>query len=222
MLASLSYLKRDGSYAPNPWLIQATTTPQATDSRQRQTPDQARQPSPQDSQLSSDPDPQQLPASAELSQRSSAELAHATSLQDATSADATNQQTQSLSASVEELEAHQHQQEALVQAAAGLVSDSPFLGSRFQAMAWLGILVPQLTEEGRTAMANFGAVMASVSAIQRQQELADTRVAAMEFCLGLLAADALPVAALLEAGAHQQLTLLLLCSGQSISLLEIV
>ena len=220
-LALLSYLKRDGSYHPNPWLVQPTPTPQVIDSRHRQTSDQARQPSPQDSQAGSEPDPQQLlaAASARLNQRNAAELAHAIPSQDvtstqATSADATSQQSQSLSARVKELEGHQHWQESLVQAAAALVSDSPFPRSRFQAMAWLAKLVPQLTEQGCTAVANSGAVMASVSVIQQESEPIETRAEAVDFCLTLLNRGALPVAVLLEAGVHQHLTQLVVQSGQ--------
>ena len=220
-LSLMCYLKRDGSYYSNPWLVQSDPTPQEIDSRRRQTSDQAHQPSPLDSQPSSEPDPQQLlaAASARLSQRSAAELANATPSQDATSvdatlADATSQQTQSLSASVEELQAHQYWQESLVQAAAALASDSPFPVSRHQAMAWLVNLVPQLTEQGCTALDNSGAVTASVNVIQQESEHIDTRVAAVEFCLRMLNRDALPVAALLEAGVHQHLTQLMVHSGQ--------
>ena len=220
-LAVLSYLKHDGSYYPNPWLVQPTPTPQAIDNRRRQTSDQARQPSTQDSQPSSEPDPQQLlaAASARLSQRSAAELAHATPSQDttstqATSADATSRQSQSLSATVAELEGHQQWQQTLVQAAAALVCDSPFPRSRYQAMAWLAKLVPQLTEQGCTGVANSGAVMASVRVIQAYSEPIETRAAAVVFCLSLLNRDALPVAALLEAGIHQHLTQLVVQSGQ--------
>lgn len=221
MLALLSYLKRDGSYYNNPWLIQPTPTPPATDSRRRQTSDQAHQPSPQESQPSPDPDPQQLlaAASARLSQRSGAELAHATPSQDATSADATSAdatspQTQSPAALVEELEAHQQRQEDVVQAAAALVSDSPFPRSRYHGMAWLAQLVPQLTEQGCTAVANSGAVMASVTVIQRESEPMQTRIAAVHFCCTLHGRDALPVAVLLQAGVHQHLTHLVVWSGQ--------
>lgn len=220
-LALLSYLKRDGSYYHNPWLIQPTSLSQTTDSRQHQTSDHARQPSPHDSQPSPEPDPQQLPAaaSARLSQSSAAELAQATPLQDATSTDATSaeatdQQTQRFSDLMEELEAHQQWQENLVQAAAALVSDSPFHMSRFQGMAWLAKLVPQLTEQGCTAVANSAAVMASVSVIQRESESTRTRIAAVQFCWSLHTRGALPVAALLEARVHQHLALLAVQSGQ--------
>ena len=207
VLALLSYLKPDGTYHPNPWFVQPTPAPQAADSRPPQTSDQA----------SCESDPQQLlgAASARLSQHGTPELAHATP------AGTAGQQTHSPPEPLaEELEAHQQFQDHLVQNAAVLVAHSPFPDSRFQAMIWLRKLVPQLTDLGRLAVASSGAVAASMQAIKRESEpveiitLIEIRRAALWFCVGLHKRGTLPVGVLLEAGVHQQLTQVVVQSGQ--------
>ena len=215
-LASLSYLKPDGSYYPNPWLIQPTP---ASDGSPSQTSEQAQQLSREDSQPSSEPVPQQLlaAASARMSQRSSAELAHAAPSHDATSA--TLQAQQSSAASVEgEPEPHRGQdfQEGLVRAAALLVSKSPLPRSRFQSMAWLRSLVPELSDQGCRAVGNSEAVLASVRVLQQESEAPETRAQAIVFCLCLHDRGTLPLAVLLDAGVHQHLTKLVVQSGQPI------
>lgn len=223
-LGSLAYLKPDGTYYPNPWLdeaISASVHLPTADSSPPGTPEQAGQnshPSAQDLLPSSESDPQQLiaAASARLSQRSTAELAHATPVQETTSAGiAASQQAQSSASSLEELQPNWGQgfQQALVQSAAALVSKSPLPGSRFQAMSWLTLLVPQLTDQGCADVANSEAVLASVRMIQRESEPAQTRAAAVEFCLSLHGRGALPAATLLEAGVHQHLTKIVAQSG---------
>lgn len=226
-LGLLAYLKPDGTYNPNSWLDEPTPTSvpsPVADNSPPETPEQARQDlqlSAQDTQLCCEPDPQQLLAAASdrLSQRSTAELAHATpspgSHGAASAGTAASQQAQGSTASLEELQPDWGQgfQEALVQSAAALVSKSPLPGSRFQAMSWLTLLVPQLTDLGCTEVANSEAVQASVRMIQRESEPARTRAAAVEFCLTLHGRGALPLTALLQAGVHQQLTKIVAQSG---------
>ena len=226
-LGLLAYLKPDGTYNPNPWLDEPTATSvpsPAADNSPSEAQEHARQNlklSAYDSQLSSESDPQQLlaTASARLSQRSTAELPHATpshgSHGAASAGTAASQQAQGSTSSLEELQPDWGQgfQEALVQSAAALVSKSPLPGSRFQAMSWLTLLVPQLTDQGCTEVASSEAVQASVRMIQRESEPARTRAAAVEFCLTLHGRGALPVTALLEAGVHQHLTSIVAQSG---------
>ena len=224
-LGLLAFLKPDGMYYLNPWLD--NTTPASVhsptaDSSPPKTTEQAGQnshPSAQDLLPSSEPDPQQLlaAASARLSQRSTAERAHVIPVQEITSAGkAASQQAQSSTQpSLEELQPNWGQgfQQGLVQSAAALVSKSPLPRSRFQAMSWLTLLVPQLTERGCTDVANSEAVQASVRLIQQESEPARTRAAAVEFCLTLHGRGALPIAVLLEAGVHQHLTKIVAWSG---------
>ena len=226
-LGLLAYLKPDGTYYPNPWLDEPTSTSVPsleTDSSPPETPEQAGQNlqlSAQDSQLSSDSNPQQLlaAASAKLSQRSLAELAHATASHAphgaAPAGTAASQQTHTSTSSLEELQLNwgQGYQQALLQSATALVTKSPLPGSRFQAMSWLTLLVPQLTDQGCADVANSEAVQASIKIIQRQSEPARTRAAAVEFCLTLHDRGALPIAALLEAGVHQHLAKIVAQSG---------
>lgn len=224
-LGLLSYLKPDGTHYANPWLKQPPPTSSSSsvsDSSPSQASQQASQnpePSPQALAPSPQPPPQQLlaAASARLAQRSTAELAHATSAPDATSASAATQQAQGPAAPGQQLEPHRGQdfQEALVQSAAALVSKSPLPSSRLQAMAWLNSLVPQLTDQGCRDVAKSDAVAAAVQAIQQESEQPETQVVALELCLRLHKRGVLPVAALLGAGVQQQLTKLVLQSGQS-------
>ena len=223
-LGLLAYLKPDGTYNPNSWLDEPSPNSvpcPAADSSPYESPEQAGQKlqlSAQDSQLSSESSSQQLLAAAspKLSQRSSAELAHATPSHGAALAGtAARQQAHSSTSSLEEPQPNWGQgfQQALVQSAAALVSKSPLSRSRFQAMSWLTLLVPQLTDQGCTEVANSEAVQASVSVIQRESEPARTRAAAVEFCLTLHGRGALPVAVLLEAGVSQHLTKVVTQSG---------
>lgn len=223
-LGLLPYLKPDGTYYANPWLKQPPSSSQSSPTAESslfQGPQQATQnsqPSSEASAPSAQPAPEQLlaAASARLSQRSTAELAHATSAQDAFSAHAATSQAQGSAASGQKLESHRGQdfQEALVRSAAALVCKSPMPSSRFQAMAWLNSLVPQLTDQGCKDVAKSDAVAAAVRAIQQESELSETRVAALELCLRLHSRGVLPVAALLDAGVQQQLTKLVVQPGQ--------
>ena len=230
-LGLLAYLKPDGTYYPNPWLDEpspASDPSLALEASPPETPMQARQDSrpssqasTQDSQPSSELDPQQLlaAASARLSQRSAAELAHATSSHgiDTAGTAGSQQESQSFTTSVQEPQPKWGQgfQQALVQSAAALACNSPLPGSRFQAMSWLTLLVPQLTDQGCTDVASSEAVQASVRMIQREAEPARTRAAAVEFCLALHDKGALPVAALLEAGTHRHLAKIVAQTGQA-------
>ena len=130
-LGLLAYLKPDGTYYPNPWLDEPTATSVPsfeTDSSPPETPEQVGQNlqlSAQDSQLSSDSNPQQLlaAASAKLSQRSTAELAHATASHAphgaAPAGTAASQQVHTSTSSLEELQLNwgQGYQQALLQSA---------------------------------------------------------------------------------------------------------
>lgn len=230
-LGLLAYLKPDGTYYPNPWLDEPSRTsdpspvleasPSQTREQARQDSQPSSQASTQDSQPSSELDPQQLlaAASARLSQRSAAELAHATPSHGVTTAGTAGSQQDSqssTSSSGQEPQPNWGQgfQQALVQSAAALACNSPLPGSRFQAMSWLTLLVPQLTDQGCTDVANSEAVQASVRMMQREAEPARTRAAAVEFCLALHDKGALPVAALLEAGVHRHLAKIVAQSGQ--------
>lgn len=223
-LGLLAYLKPDGTYYPNPWQDEPSPTSDpslALEASPPETPEQARQdshPSPQDSQPSSELDPRQLlaAASARLSQRSAAELAHATPAGAAGTAGSQQDSQNCTTSSVQEPQPRWGQgfQQALVQSAAALACNSPLPGSRFQAMSWLTLLVPQLTDQGCTDVASSEAVQASVRMIQWEAEPARTRAAAVEFCLALHDKGALPVAALLEAGVHRHLAKIVAQTGQ--------
>lgn len=224
-LGLLPYLKPDGTHYTNPWLKQpppTSSSPTVLDSSPSQASQQASQnpePSPQAPTPTAQVALQQLlaAASARLAQRSTAELAHATSAQHTTSASTANQQTQGPAASGQQLEPHRGQdfQEALVQSAAALVSKSPLPSSRFQAMAWLNSLLPQLTDQGCRDVAQSDAVAAAVRVIQQESERCNTQVAALELCLRLHDRSVLPVAVLLGAGVQGHLTKFVLQSGQS-------
>ena len=107
--------------------------------------------------------------------------------------------------------------QSLVVAAIRLVSQSQAAETRFHAMDWLKALVPHLADQACRDLANSAAVQASVQLIQRDQDDAQTHLAALAFCLGLHRRGVLPVALLVDAGLPSRLAALVIQSGQPVS-----
>ena len=222
LLGLLSYLKPDGTYYPNPWLLVSPdvalspSPPQQSDSTRSQSLTQGSQQA-EDAQQDTESTSQQLlaAASARLSQRSTAELASSDISSDGVTPSSKSAEANGANGPGKIAPHKGHDfQEALVQSAAALVLHSPLPKTRFQAISWVNSLMSRLSNTGCLCVGNSEAVSAAVRLIQQDSEPIESRAAAVRFCLGLHQRGFLPVGLLLEANVHKQLTAFVVQSGQ--------